>query len=143
MNLNKSVRITHYTRLGKFVIRLNIFEVFLIKILNLNVLIMFRCKVFAKIGGSFKDKGVGQLFVVKKPESEKYQVVVRAENTLGTILLNILLQKGIPLSSKGKDVMTCDPAGDDGKPVMILIRVKNPESATELLSKLQGFLAES
>jgi len=93
--------------------------------------------------GGFKDKGVGQLFI-KKLDTEKYQVVVRADNNLGTILLNILLKEELPLKKKSaKDVLTVDPIGDGGKPLTILIRVKDEALANELLEKLQHYAKQS
>mgnify|MGYP001792892379 CR=1 FL=1 len=44
--------------------------------------------------GEYKMKGLGQLYV-KKLDNGKHQVVVRAEKNLGTILLNIRLQKDL------------------------------------------------
>jgi hypothetical protein len=102
-----------------------------------------RCKIFGMVGGNFKDKGVGQLFV-KKLDGGKHQMVVRADNNLGTILLNVMLKEGLPLKKKSaKDVMTVDPTGDAGKPLTVLIRVKNEETAKELLEKLESFAKQS
>jgi len=101
-----------------------------------------RVKLFGKSPTGFKDKGVGQLYV-KKLNSGKYQIVVRADNSLGTIMLNMIMAKNLPLTLKPKGVLTCDPTGENGKPLMILIRVKTDDDAKQLYKKLQSFLAES
>ncbi|CAL8081311.1 unnamed protein product [Orchesella dallaii] len=98
-----------------------------------------KCKVFGMIDGKYKDKGVGMLYV-KKLDEGKHQVVVRADNNLGTVILNILLQKSLPLDKKSaKDVMTIDVHGNNNKGMPILLRVKSEADATELLNKLKEF----
>jgi len=101
-----------------------------------------RVKLYGKGPQGFNDKGVGQLYV-KKLGSGKYQIVVRADNSLGTILLNMIMPKNLPLTLKPKGVLTCDPTGENGKPLMILIRVKTDDDAKQLLKKLQSFIADS
>jgi len=97
-----------------------------------------RCKIFGKLNGAYKDKGIGVLYI-KKSDAGKYQVVVRAENNLGTILLNILLTKDLPVTANGMKVITCDLSGDNGKPLSIVIKVKSEADATELSNKLIGY----
>jgi len=91
------------------------------------------------VDGKYKDKGVGMLYI-KKLNGGKHQVVVRADNNLGTVILNILLQKSLPLEKKSaKDVMTIDVHGNNDKGMPILLRVKSEAEATELLNKLKEF----
>ncbi|ODM97254.1 Nuclear pore complex protein Nup50 [Orchesella cincta] len=98
-----------------------------------------RCKVFGMVDGKYKDKGVGMLYI-KKLSGGKHQVVVRADNNLGTVILNILLQKSLPLDKKSaKDVMTIDVHGNNNKGMPILLRVKSEADATELLNKLKEY----
>lgn len=86
-----------------------------------------------------KDKGVGMLYV-KKIEGGKHQIVVRADNNLGTVILNILLQKSLPLDKNGKNtIMTVDLQGNNKKAMPIILKVKTEENATELLGKLKEF----
>ncbi len=58
----------------------------------------FRCKIFYKKGASFVDKGVGMLHLKPVEGSNKTQLLVRAETSLGNILLNIMLNKQVSLS---------------------------------------------
>lgn len=99
-----------------------------------------RCKVFVKKGDSFGDRGVGSLYVKPVPESEKFQVFVRAETNLGNLLCNFILSDSIPIQRMGKkDVMlVCIPTPDAKPPPLpILLRVKSSEEADELLEVLQ------
>jgi len=73
----------------------------------------------------------------------KYQLVIRANNQLGTVMLNMLVQKDLPMSKKSdKDILTIDPTGDKGSPLPILIRVKTKEDANELISFIDNFKKE-
>lgn len=101
-----------------------------------------KCKLFYQHEGKWKEKGVGFLHL-KRPE-EKLQLVVRADTTLGNILLNIILSKSIPLARQGKNNVSlmCVPNPpikdlDDSKPVPMLMRVKTGEDADKLLEKME------
>jgi len=102
-----------------------------------------RCKLFYKVGSDWKDYGVGNIFL--KPCEEKTQLLVRADTSLGNILLNILVPSSLPVSRNGKNnVLTMcvpnPPLSDKNveadAPVSMLIRVKTGEEADELLEKL-------
>jgi len=105
-----------------------------------------RCKLFYKKDEKFVDKGVGMLYL-KKTETGKTQLLVRAETNLGNILLNIILIKDIPTSRRGKkDVMiVCvpnppiDPKATEQTPIPMLIRVKTEEDADDLKTQLDNF----
>ncbi|ELU06618.1 hypothetical protein CAPTEDRAFT_220122 [Capitella teleta] len=104
-----------------------------------------KCKLFYQKDGSWKDKGVGFLYL--KPCGEKTQLLIRADTNLGNVLLNILLNSSIPMSRQGKNnvTMICVPNPPleekdkeaSSKPVSMLIRVKTSEDADELLEKLK------
>ncbi|XP_078581204.1 nuclear pore complex protein Nup50-like [Branchiostoma floridae x Branchiostoma japonicum] len=101
-----------------------------------------RCKLFYQKDGAYKDKGVGNLHL-KKTGDSKTQLVVRADTSLGNILLNILLFPSMPVSRQGKNnvALVCvpnPPLGDktDPAPTPMLIRVKTGEAADELCKQL-------
>ncbi|CAH1371336.1 unnamed protein product [Tenebrio molitor] len=99
-----------------------------------------RCKVFVKKDGNFKDHGVGTLYLKPVPDSEKVQLIVRADTNLGNLLCNFILSEGIPMQRMGKKdvMMVCIPNPDmKPPPVPMLIRVKSAEDADELLQSLQ------
>ncbi|CAH0669164.1 unnamed protein product [Spodoptera exigua] len=101
-----------------------------------------RCKVFVKKDGSFVDKGVGTLYIKKIEESEKHQLLVRANTNLGTILVNLILASAIPTQRMGKNnvMLVCIPTPDaKPPPTPILIRVKTSEEADELLQTLDKY----
>lgn len=99
-----------------------------------------RCKVFVKKDNAFTDRGVGNLFLKPVPSSEKVQLIVRADTSLGNLLCNFILSASIPVKRLGKkDVMlVCIPTPDaKPPPVPILLRVVSPEIADELLETLE------
>lgn len=95
-----------------------------------------RCKVFVKGDKGYADRGVGMLYL-KKVEA-KTQLLVRADTSLGNILLNILLSEGIPAQRMGKNnvMLVCRPLPDAQGPSSVLIRVKNEEEADDLLAEI-------
>lgn len=95
-----------------------------------------RCKVFVKVDKEFKDRGVGTLYVKSVEDGEKTQVIVRADTSLGNLLLNMLLSKETPTSRTGKNNVMVGTVVD-GKPTSVLIRVKTTEDADELLATLE------
>ncbi len=97
-----------------------------------------RCKVFVKNDKSYADRGVGMLYLKKVEGSGKTQLLVRADTSLGKILLNVLLSEGLPVQRMGKkDVMLiCLPLPDAQGPTSVLIRVKNEEEADDLLAEI-------
>ncbi|KAB0799432.1 hypothetical protein PPYR_05914 [Photinus pyralis] len=98
-----------------------------------------RCKVFVKKDEEFGDRGVGNLFLKPIPDSDKVQLIVRADTNLGNLLCNFILSKSIPTQRLGKkDVMLmCMPTPEHKPPpVPVLFRVKSSEQADELLKIL-------
>ncbi|KAG6803267.1 nuclear pore complex protein Nup50 isoform X1 [Apis mellifera caucasica] len=97
-----------------------------------------RCKVFVKKDGNFTDRGVGMLFLKPTP-NEKTQLLVRAETSLGNLLLNTLLTESIPTKRMNKNtiMLVCLPLPDSTPPpVPVLLRVKTDEDADKLLEAL-------
>ncbi|XP_061705717.1 nuclear pore complex protein Nup50 isoform X1 [Cydia pomonella] len=101
-----------------------------------------KCKIFVKKDGNFADRGVGTLYIKKIEESEKYQLLVRANTNLGNVILNLILATAIPTQRMGKNnvMMVCIPTPDaKPPPTSILIRVKTSEEADELLETLNKY----
>lgn len=99
-----------------------------------------KCKVFVKKDGNFGDRGVGHLYLKPIENSEKVQLIVRADTNLGNILCNFILSVSIPTKRMGKkDVMlVCLPTPDfKPPPVPMLLRVKSSEEADKLLEILE------
>lgn len=104
-----------------------------------------KCKLFYQKAGTWTERGVGYLHL--KPSDDKLQLVVRADTTLGNIILNIILSPSIPLQRQGKNnvSMICvpnppvDSKADPIKPVPMLVRVKTAEDADQLLQKMNEF----
>ena len=99
-----------------------------------------RCKVFVKKEGKFGDRGVGNLYLKPVPDSDKFQLIVRADTNLGNLLCNFILSESIPVQRMGtKDVMlVCLPMPDHvPPPTSVLLRVKSSEDADELLKVLE------
>lgn len=97
-----------------------------------------RCKVFVKGDNGYADRGVGMLYLKKVEGSVKTQLLVRADTSLGKILLNILLSEGMPAQRMGKNnvMLVCLPLPDAQGPSSVLIRVKNEEEADDLLAEI-------
>ncbi|KAI4494404.1 hypothetical protein M0802_008896 [Mischocyttarus mexicanus] len=95
-----------------------------------------RCKVFIKKDGNFSDRGIGALFLKPTPNG-KTQLIVRAENSLGNLLLNTLLTESIPTQRMNKNtiMLVCLPDSQP-PPTPVLLRVKTSEDADVLLETL-------
>lgn len=100
----------------------------------------------------FSDRGIGNLFI--KPTQKEgvaadlsYQLIIRADNKLAQILLNVKLSKVFPVTRDGpKDVSyLCVPnppiQGLDSAtaPVKFLFKVKTENDADELAEKLNEY----
>ncbi len=84
-------------------------------------------------------RGVGMLHL-RQLEDDKYQLVVRADNALGNVLLNMKLDSELPWSREKNNLKTIDP--HTTPPKRILIRVKLEKDAEELLDKINSFRGE-
>ncbi len=94
----------------------------------------------------FCDRGIGNLYIKPINNGESTQLIIRADNSLANILLNVKLNKMLPISKIGaKDVsMLCIPNPaipniDSKLPCKFLFKVKTEEDAVELLDKLNEF----
>ncbi|GIY24177.1 nuclear pore complex protein Nup50 [Caerostris darwini] len=105
-----------------------------------------RCKMFFKKGDAYTERGLGTLYL--KPLDGKTQLLIRADTSLGNILLNIMLNASLPMSRTGKNnvLLVCipNPPVDAKNPnskeaIPILIRVKSAEEADELLETLNKY----
>lgn len=101
-----------------------------------------RCKLFYKKDNNYTEKGVGTMHL-KKVNDDKTQLVIRADTSLGNILLNIILNPQITTQRIGKNnvMLVCIPNPPiDPKtppaPTPMLLRVKTDTEADELLAKL-------
>lgn len=104
-----------------------------------------RCKVFIKKETNYGDLGVGTLFI-KPVAGEKYQLIVRADTSLGNILVNVVLTSAIPTQRMGKNnvMVICilpSPAGSpkQSTPSTVLLRVKTSEEADELFKAIEKY----
>ncbi|KAL7735898.1 hypothetical protein ACLKA6_002348 [Drosophila palustris] len=98
-----------------------------------------RCKVFVKKDKDFTDRGVGTLYLKPVKDSDKTQMLVRADTNLGNILINLILSNGLPCQRLGKNnvMMVCIPTPEETKATSILLRVKSGEEADELLEQIK------
>nr|CDS29077.1 nuclear pore complex protein nup50 [Hymenolepis microstoma] len=113
-----------------------------------------RCKLFYKKADQWTERGLGNLHIIPSGD-EKFQLLVRADTNLGNILLNIMVNKDIPMHVQRNNVVfACVPSpplpvgavkGDDGdnSPVPMLIRVKTPEAAAALLVEIDKHRGKS
>ncbi|KAK3907558.1 Nuclear pore complex protein Nup50 [Frankliniella fusca] len=104
-----------------------------------------RCKVFIKQGKEYSDRGIGNLFL-KPVDGGKTQLIVRADTSLGNILLNTLVSSSLPVQRMGINnvVLACIPTPDSQPPpVPVLIRVKTSDDADELFSNLEKHKKEA
>lgn len=93
-----------------------------------------------KKDGVFGDRGVGLLFLKPIP-SGKTQLIVRADNSLGNLLLNTLLTDSIPIKRMNKNtvMLMCLPLPDSlPPPTAVLLRVKTSEDADSLNEALEN-----
>jgi len=103
-----------------------------------------RCKLFYKKEGTFVEKGVGMLFLKPLDGGHKIQLLIRADNATGKILLNVGLNSSIPCSKSGKNNLTMicmanpplDPKAPSDEPAVLLLRVKTSEDADKLLEEI-------
>ncbi len=106
---------------------------------------LFRMKLFyySEKESKFVDRGIGNLYLKPISDGEATQLIIRADNKLANILLNVKLNKACPVNKiSAKDVSyLCIPnppiAGVDSKlPCKFLFKVKTEEDALELVEKL-------
>lgn len=104
-----------------------------------------RCKVFIKTDEGYKERGIGTLYLKSVNKGKKIQMIVRADTSLGNVLVNLLLTKSIPAKILGKNnvMMVCIPNPEiDKKPVSMLLKVKNGDEAEELLNAIEKYATD-
>jgi len=111
-----------------------------------------RCKVFIKANkvdnsndkdkSEYTDRGIGKLYLKPIKDTEKVQLIVRADTNLGNILLNFILNENLPCQRMGKNnvMIICIPTPESKQePTTVLIRVKTEEEADELLENINKY----
>lgn len=107
-----------------------------------------RCKLFHKKGDNYVERGVGMLYI-KPLGNAKHQLLLRADTSLGNILLNIQLGPSLPVSRLGKNnvVLMCVPnpplEHEEPGPATLLLRVRTSEDADELRDALDRHKASA
>lgn len=101
-----------------------------------------KAKVFYMKDKAYKEIGVGQLFV-KPINDDKASILVRADNTLGNILLNVTIPNAPAPSAMGKkdcmlSVVLNPPVDGVEGAVPLLIRVKTPEDRDSLVELIKS-----
>jgi len=101
-----------------------------------------KSKIFYLKDGNYKEIGVGLLFV-KPLENDKASILVRADNTLGNILLNVAIPPSPAPVKQGKNncllpVVPNPPIEGIEGAVPLLIRVKTSDDADELIEIIKS-----
>ncbi|EDS30974.1 nucleoporin [Culex quinquefasciatus] len=101
-----------------------------------------RCKLFVKSDSNYSDSGIGTLHI--KKVDVKGQVLVRADTSIGQILLNIILNEAVPVSrgmGKNNVMMMCVPTPETKPPpTSVLLRVKTGKEADELYVQIRSLI---
>jgi len=101
-----------------------------------------KCKLFYLKEGKYEERGKGHIHL-KKTKDLKTQVIIRSENVLGSILLNVIKTKDTRCEIVGDNnvLMVCVPnpplAGEPVGPVSFLVRVK-AEFCEDLFNHLES-----
>ena len=105
----------------------------------------YRIKLYFRKGKKYEALGRAWMHI-KSLDSGKHQLLVRAENSIGTILLNVLLAEQLPLNRMKKDVILSamtkdpgDPKDDTIKSVCYLIRTVSESDAQEVETKIKEY----
>ncbi|XP_059617854.1 nuclear pore complex protein Nup50 [Phlebotomus argentipes] len=103
-----------------------------------------RCKVYIKGDSGYKERGIGTLFLKSVNEGKKIQMIVRADTSLGNVLVNLMLNKRIPVNILGKNnvMLVCVPNADFDKPVSMLLKVKNADEAEEVKAAIEKYATD-
>jgi hypothetical protein len=91
----------------------------------------------------FTDRGVGNLYLKPMDDGASTQLIIRADNSLSSILLNVKLNKLFPISKEGTKNVSymCMPNPpipnvSTDVPCKFLFKVKTEDDATELFDQL-------
>ena len=113
-----------------------------------NVVLEQRCKLYFNDNSGYKERGVGNFYIKKDPDTGKGQIIVRAENSSGTVLLNNIIYKNMPVKKQGKSniLLSCQcnpaiPKFDEltGKMISFLVKVKGEDMADRMVEELERF----
>jgi hypothetical protein len=101
-----------------------------------------RIKLYYRDGKEYVALGKAR-FHVKKLESGKHQLIARAENSIGTVLVNMIISSIINFKRTKKDIqfvtMTKHPKTGQETSVVYLMRTASEGDATEAETKLNEF----
>lgn len=106
-----------------------------------------RCKLFLKKEASYIEKGLGTLYIKETNEEAGNQLLIRADNSLGTIMMNIRLNKSLPIISTKSGLLLTIPnipsspvKGKEPEPetASYYIKVKNNEIRDELNAQIKS-----
>lgn len=105
-----------------------------------------RIKLYFRDGKNYAPMGKAWMHI-KPLESGRHQLIIRSENSIGSVLVNILLDPVIPLKRTKKDIqfstMTNHPTSptnpDSLTTVIYLMRTGCEEDAAEVEAKLNHF----
>lgn len=107
-----------------------------------NAVFTKKCKLYFQKDGQFVDKGTGFLYIKVVPEEgRKPQLLIRADTSMGNILLNIALVGTLPIVKVEKKgvMITCisnpKKADEDGESTTFLIRVKQVDELYDALNE--------
>ena len=113
-----------------------------------NTSFFFRIKLYYLKDKKYEVMGKGMLHI-KTLGDNKHQLLVRGENAIGSIWLNVLLNDAIPVKLIKKDVqivcMTKSPAtpkDETLKSVTYLLRCSSESDASELEINLSKFMGK-
>lgn len=118
------------------------------------LLMTVKCKLFYKKKDQYVELGVGVLHVEPPDDRGGVRLLLRNNTTIRKILLNVRLSGQEPLSvQKNNMLLVCVPNpplettpinaaenGEQSRPVTYLLRVKDNQLASQLLSTIQQHL---
>ena len=106
---------------------------------------IFRLKLFfySEKDKKFTDRGVGNIYLKPINDGKDTQLIIRSDNSLANILLNVKLNKMFAISKEGTKNVSylCMPNPpipnvSSDVPCKFLFKVKTDEDASELFDKL-------
>lgn len=103
--------------------------------------------MFLKKDSSYIEKGIGTLYIKETNEEIGNQLLIRGDNSLGTIMLNIRLKKSLPIQTTKSGLLlivpaSCVPNLDEkvtSETASFYIKVKNNETRDELHSVIKNY----
>lgn len=115
-----------------------------------NVVLEQRCKLYFNSGtDGYKERGVGTFYIKEDPDTKKGQILIRAENSTGTVLLNAAIYKNMPIKKQGKNniIIMCNVQPEipkytelTNKMCSFLFKVKGEDMVEALIAKLNEYI---